>query len=543
MILRFGNCIIDTARRELRRGGRLEQIEPQVYDLLLRLIDCRNRVVSRNELVESIWGGRVISEAAINSRIKSARAALGDDGRSQKWIRTLHRAGYRFIGEVVEQPANLPAAPPLPAASQDVQRILATAETLDNLSLALPAQTSVAILPLHWSGRRPSGQLLADGLTQDIIAQVARAGWLFVAGYGSTSRFRAGPYDAREIGRALGVHYVVQGRIGLAGNRIRVQVALADARSGADIWSESLRRRLDDILEVQQEIATTLAGCLESRIEHREQHRALLKAPEGLDAWEAYHRGCWHMYRFTPRDFAQAEQLFRRATELDPHSPRPWAGLSFVHWQRAFLEMVPDRATESARAMDLARHSLALDPYDPMAHLAVGCAWLLDGHVAEAVDELRTCVQINPSSAVAQYSLAYAMMQFGDAGPSIEIVGRARRLSPYDPMTFAMFGVRGQNLAYLGRHEESAVFAERAATQPNSHYHVKAVGAFCNVLAGRTQVATELYRGVKLARPGYTVEDFYRAFRLCRQEHIDMTRRAFDELEALDVRTGHVAGR
>lgn len=535
MILGFGDCVIDTARRELRRDGRLVHVEPQVYRLLLRLIDHRHRVVPRSELVETVWEGRVVSEAVVNSRIKAARAAVGDDGRGQKWIRTLHRAGYRFVGEVVEQPANLPATQPLPSASEDVQRILATAETLDNLSLALPSQTSVAILPLHWSGRHPSGQLLADGLTQDVIAQVARAGWLFVAGYGSTFRFRDGPYDAREIGRALGVHYVAQGRIELAGNRIRVQIGLADACDGAEIWSENLRRRLDDIAEVQQEIAATLAGCLESRIEHREQRRALLKAPESLDAWEAYHRGCWHMYRFTPQHFAQAEQLFHRAIKLDPHSPRPYAGLSFVCWQRAFLELAPDRAAESARAMELARHSLALDAYDPMARLAVGRAWLLDGHVAEAVDELKACVQINPSSAVAQYSLAYAMMQLGDAGPSIQVVGKARRLSPYDPMTFAMFGVRGQNLAYLGRHEESAVFAERAATQPNSHYHVKAVGAFCNVLAGRTQVATELYRGVKAARPGYTVDDFYRAFRLCRQEQIDMTHRAFRELEALDI--------
>lgn len=539
MILEFGDCLIDTGRRELRRAGELQQIEPQVYRLLLLLIEQRHRVLSRDELVAAIWAGRVVSEAAINSRIKAARAALGDDGHSQKWIRTLHRAGYRFVGEVQEQAAPLPAQAPVrappPGPSGDVQRIVASAETLDGLSLDLPAQASVAILPLRWTGRNPSGQLLADGLTLDVIAQVARCGWLFVVAHGSTFRFREGPYDPREIGRALGVHYVVQGRLQLSGNRMRLQVSLADARDGSEVWGETLRRGLSDLFEVQQEIAETVAGCLESRIEHREQRRALLRAPASLDAWEAYHRGCWHMYRFTPADFELAERFFQRSIELDPHSPRPWAGMSFVHWQRAFLGLAADRAAASARTMELARQSLALDPYDPLSHWAVGRAHLLYGNVPEAVEELEASVQINPSSAVGQYSLAYALMQLGEAEGSIRIVGKARRLSPFDPMTFAMFGVRGQNLSYLGRYGESATFAERAATQPNSHYHVKAVGAYCNVLAGRTEVATDLYRKVQVAHPGYTVADFLTAFRLCRPEQVELTRGAFRQLEALHV--------
>ena len=533
MILRFGDCEIDTARRELRRGGEAQVVEPQVYRLLLLLLENRHRVVTRNELLESIWKGRIVSDAAVNSRIKAARAVVGDDGRVQACIRTLHREGYRFVAAVHEtssQPGLVAAEPDVPA---DVRQIVASAETLDNLDLSLPSQTSVAILPFQFTGSRPSGQLLADGLTHDVITQLARAGWLFVASRGSTFQFRAGPYDARAVGRALGVRYVAQGRVQLIGRRIRVQATLADGSDGSETWGDSFQRPIDDIFEVQQEISEVIAGAMESRIEHLERRRALLKAPANLGAWEAYHRGCWHMYRFTPAAHELAEQFFLQSIALDPNSPRAYAALSFVHWQRAFLERVPDRAAESARTMELAQQSLSLDAYDPMGHWAVGRAHLLEGDVQQAVDELEISVRLNSSSAVGQYSLAYAVMQLGDPDRSIEIVGKARRLSPFDPMTFAMFGVRAQNLSFLGRHEESATFASRAANQPNSHYHVVAVGAYCNVLAGLDGEALTLYRRVKAARPEYSINDFLRAFRLRRPEHVDMTKRAFKQLEQM----------
>ncbi|MEO8313226.1 MAG: winged helix-turn-helix domain-containing protein [Pseudomonadota bacterium] len=533
MILRFGDCEVDTARRELRRRGEIQSVEPQVYRLLLHLLENRHRVVTRDELLETIWKGRVVSDTAVNSRIKAARSAVGDDGRDQSCIRTLHRQGYRFVAAVYEGPSQPVMGAVEAVIPADVRNIVESAETLDNLDLSLPSQTSVAVLPFQLAGSRPSGQLLADGLTYDITTQLSRAGWLFVAARGSTFQFRAGPYDARAIGRALGVHYLVQGRVHLAGNRIRVQASLADTRDGSETWGDSFRRRIDDIFEVQQEISEVIAGALESRIEHMERRRSLLKAPASLDAWEAYHRGCWHMYRFTTGDHELAEQFFLQSIALDPNSPRAYAALSFVHWQRAFLERVPDRAAESARTMELAQQSRSLDPYDPMGHWAVGRAHLLDGDVQQAVDDLEVSVRLNPSSAVGQYSLAYALMQLGDPERSIETVSKARRLSPFDPMTFAMFGVRAQNLSFLGQHEESAVFASRAASQPNSHYHVVAVGAYCNVLAGHHDEAAGLFRRVKAARPDYSLRDFLRAFRLRRAEHIDMTTRAFRQLEKI----------
>lgn len=533
VILRFGDCRIDTERRELRRGGLLVPTEPQVYDLLLLLIEQRHRVVSRDELLDTLWKGKVVSDAAVGSRIKAARAAIGDDGKSQQCIRTLHRTGFRFVADV-ECSGPAPLAPAT-GTREDVQRILSSAETLDNIDLSLPSQTSVAILPLQVACPDPSTQLLADGLAHDLIASVARTGWLFVASRGSTFHFRMGPYDAREIGRALGVHFVVQGRVQRDGDQVLVQLSLGSARDNSEVWGDAIRRRLDGLLDVQQELADTISAVLESRIESAERRRALLRPPASLDAWENYHRGCWHMYRFNAADHNMAEQFFRRSIELDPLSPRAHAGLSFVHWQRAFLEEVPDRDSQARLALESARYSLDLNPHDPQGHWAVGRAHLLFGEVAQAVEELQASVELNPSSAMAQYSLAFALMQLGTPERAIEVVGRARRLSPYDPMTFAMFAVRAQNLAFLGDYEQAAILSERAASRPNAHYQIAAIGAYCNVLAGREEIAAALYRKLKAARPDYGHADFLRAYRLVRPEHIELTREGLRRLESLRV--------
>jgi TolB-like protein/Flp pilus assembly protein TadD len=533
MIYRFGDFELDTARFDLRRGGRAGPVEPQVFELLVHLIEHRDRVVTRKDLYESIWSGRVVSEATLNSRIKAARAAIGDDGRSQSLIRTFHRRGYRFVAPVTEVDTHCVAAVGRKEQGGDVARIVAERETLDNLDLTLPSQPSVAVLPFRPMGDHASQHVLAEGLTHDVITQVARARWLFVVARGSAFKFRDGPFDPREVGRALGVRYVVQGDVQFSSGRVVVRAAIAEATTGAERWADRFDRALDDLIAIQAELAEAVVGSIEVEIEHAERERSLLKSPASLDAWGAYHRGCWHMYRFTPADYDRAEHYFRHSLELDRSAPRAYAGLSFIHWQRAFLELTPDRDTETRRAIERALESLALDPRDPSGHWALGRAYLLDGDLDEAIGELEAAVTLNPSSSVGQYSLSYALMQVGDAARSNEIVTKARRLSPYDVMTFAMYAVRAQNLAFLGQHAEAATFATRAAHQPNAHYHVVAIAAFCNLLAERLEAAREHYGRLRGARPDYSVESFLRAFRHQPQANAELVRRVFAELERL----------
>ena len=239
------------------------------------------------------------------------------------------------------------------------------------------------------------------------------------------------------------------------------------------------------------------------------------------------------MYRFTPGDFDRAEHFFLRSLELDPKAPRAYAGLSFIHWQRAFLELTRDRATQEQLALERAHQSLAADPRDPLGHWALGRAYLLQNELDQAVDELGESVAINPSSAVGQYSYAYSLMQLGETTRSLDANSKARRLSPYDAMTFAMYACFASNLKLVGRYSEAADFATRAARQPNTHYHVVAIAAVCNVLADRREAAKAHYARLLAAYPGYTSADYLKAFRHRPAEHIALIRRAFTQLEAL----------
>ncbi len=531
VLLKFSDCELDPGRLELTRAGCRVPLQPQVGQLLLYLVENRDRAVSREEIYRAIWGPRLVTDATLNSRVRAARAAIGDDGARQALIRTLPRIGYRFVGEVVEERASLRVW--APESRDDVHAVVTGTNDLQDVDLSLPSRPSLVVLPFRVCGQSSAGALLAEGLTHDIITQVARARWLFVLARGTALKFRRGPYDPCDIGRALGVRYIVQGALRPLSGRIRLQVELADAVAREELWAENYWRDAHDVVAVQAEIAEVIVGAIEAEIEHAERQRSLLMAPATLDAWSAYHRGCWHMYRFTPKHYDLAEECFKRSLDLDPTAPRAYAGLSFIHWQRAFLELSADKASEIDKARGFAEESLAIDSRDPLGHWALGRAYLLEDDLDLAVDELEASVTLNPSSAVGQYSLSYALMQVGDSTASNEIVARARRLSPYDAMTFAMYAVRAQNLAFLGEHIEAARYATRAAQQPNAHYHVVAIAAFCNMLAENRDAARHYYSRLKSVRPDYSADAYLTAFRHRRERNAVLVRRTFRALASL----------
>ncbi len=234
--------------------------------------------------------------------------------------------------------------------------------------------------------------------------------------------------------------------------------------------------------------------------------------PSNLDAWSAYHRGAWHMFQFTPAAYEEAERLFQLAAKLDPGASRVFAGLSFVHWQRAFLEIGKDRSFEIAKATELAHHALMLDPRDPQGHWALGRAYQLDEQFDGAIEQLEHAIALNPNFALGHYSVAFARGLSTQNGRSDESVRIARRLSPYDLMSFAMIATQAMNAALLGRFDEGAELGDRAARQGNAHYHIMAIAAFCNALAGRMDAARGHLARLATAHPGYRISDYLRAF-------------------------------
>ncbi len=537
MILQFGSCRMDTSRFELHRGGEHVSVEPQVFDLLLQLIENRDRIVTRDEIIEKIWKGRIVSDAAISSRVKAARQAVGDNGKTQSLIKTIHRRGIRFVGEVrIEADSAKPAeimeavhasqktttsghagsrengdaGRPAPLHATHVDVVLD--ERVAGIDLTLPKQPSIVVLPFQMLGGEEADQIVSDGLSLDIMTGLARTRSLFVISRGTAFMFRGAAHDARSVSEKLGVRYVLHGSIHLRGRQARIHAALTDAIAGSETWANHFTCSIGDIFEVQDGIVGEIIGAVEAEIEHSERRRALLASPSSLDAWSAYHRGSWHMYQFTREGYVEAERLFKLAAKLDPNSSRVFAGLSFVHWQRAFLEIGTDREGEIQQAFDYAKHALLLDPREPQGYWALGRAFLLRHDVDQAVEEIARSVDLNPNFAMGHYSVSFARMLKADGAASDLDVRQARRLSPYDLMSFAMLTVQAFNATVLGRLDEGADLADRAVRQPNSHYHILAMAAFCNAAAGRDHVSQRYVARLKSIHPGYRVADYFRAF-------------------------------
>ena len=555
---------INVETREIwRQGGRVSA-EPQVFDLLLFLLENRHRMVGKDELIDTIWDGRAISDAALSSCIKAARRALGDNGQRQRMIRTVHGRGFRFVGPVeapvqptvqspvephielpqgspgegmaltaVTAPSVIAGNPPTfassiqatiqvdpaihPAANHDACREhgdtcgCGAHDAEAHTERPLANRPSLALLPFQVQGAS-NGLTVAEGLHRDMTVRFARTRWLFVSARASVMALAAKGLGGPEIGSLLGARYQLDGALFVADDRLRITLTLTDTERCCEIWAERFERKMTDIFDLQDQIVEQVVAAVEAEIECQERRRALARHPASLDAWGAYHRALPHLLRFRAEDQASAENFLHLAVRLDPDSPRVFAALSFLHWQRAFLGLGRGWREEVARTFDYAHQSVALDPLDPLCHWALGRAHYLEGDIDAGVAELSHAVALSPSFANGQYSLAYGLMFSDEAARGLPAVDQARRLSPYDPMRFAFWTVRAIVMSFQGEREAGADWTDRAVREPCAHHHITAVAAWANELAGRRTRALSYIDSLKAMVPDYTRDDFFRCF-------------------------------
>jgi TolB-like protein len=515
----FEDCSVDRHRRQLHRGGSLQHVEPQVFDLLLFLIDNRERVVSRDDLLASVWRGRNVSESTLASRINAARRALGDSGEQQRLIRTIHGRGFRFVGTIRETEERAASVDRLtvPAAQAEF-----SAPEASDPSTEAPTRSrrgrraSIAVMPFHASSQ--AARCVADGLSHDIISGLARLRALFVIARGSTFALRERASDPREIGRVLNVDYVATGSVLRDTDRLVVGVELCATSDGRLVWAETYETPLANALDVLGPIAAKIIGSLNAEIQTAECSRAMLRPPNSLNAWEAHHRGLWHMYRFTGPDNERAQQYFERAIKLDPTFSRAYAGLSFTHWQNAFHFKAADRQGEADRAFDAAGRSLLADHRDPAAHWAMGRALWLRGEDATSLRELEEAVALSANFASAYYAMGFVQSQTGDAQAAVEATEVTCDLSPFDPMMYAICAARAYALFRLGCYEEAADWALRVGRQPNAHAYARALSVLILAVAGHLEEARCGMRLVHSLRPGLSIDDVLSSFRLLKDQ-------------------------
>jgi len=524
MLYRFGNHALDTARFELTRHGQAVQVEPQVLKLLIFLIENRDRVVTRDELQKKLWGRRLVTDNALNVRIRAARKAIEDSGQSQGAIKTVHGAGYQFVADV-------DSASRRPEYVHEGRGDPALAETEEPMSYperARAGRPTIVVLPLQPVSNHFSESVVSRGLTHDIITRLARSRMMFVIARGTAFNLSAYGQDVTWIGKQVGVRYVVQGGVQISSNRLKVSIALANALTRQEIWSEQYQRKIDDFMLIQEKIADMIVSALESEVQREEVQRSFLMASTNLDAWSAYHRGLHYMYQFRFDECEKAEYFFKRAIDLEPNVPRPYAGLSFVNFERVFLGFEGNRVAGIRKALDYAAQGLAIDPLDPMAHWAMARAQLLEGELDASKRSLETAVELNPSYAIAQYSLGWVALQLGENVLCRDRIDIARRLSPYDPLKFAMLGVYALNLAMMGQTKEAAAIAKQSTQEVNAHHQALAFAAVTHALDGQRDRARAYFRRVRATVPDYDIKDFLAVFPFSKADDRGRVKRAFD---------------
>jgi DNA-binding SARP family transcriptional activator/TolB-like protein len=373
-------------------------------------------------------------------------------------------------------------------------------------------RASLAVMPLVDGMRADFRGGLADGLTDDIITRLAKLRSLFVIARGSAFALAEGGVGAVEAGRILGVDYVVSGAARREAGRVAISIELSEVQTARIVWSEMFDRRLSNAFEAFDEIGNGIVASISSEIETVERNRAVLKPPECLNAWEAYHRGLWHMYRFTRAENERARHFFQTAVSLDPTFAGGYAGLSFTHWQNAFQHW-GDRDRQSDLALDAAGMSLHVDEQSPTAHWAMGRALWLRGNQEESLRELEQAVQLSPNFALGHYTLAFVHSQTGDAEFAIRASDLSQRLSPFDPLLFAMLSSKAVSLVRLGRFEEATKWALKGAARPNAHNIILATAAHCLGFQSRLDEARSFVGLIRRSAPGYSVNDYLTSFR------------------------------
>jgi len=501
----FDDFVLDTDPAELTRSGARIAVEPQALDLLCLLVENRDRVLSRDDVVDRIWKGRPVTDAEISNCVTSLRSSLGDDGKDERFIRMLDGGGFRFVARlrefaqapVAETPHATAHAEPAPTPQPEPQ---------------IHGRPSIVVLP--FDSLIPAGleRVLCEAVPHELIQALSRLRWIRVIARGTAFRFRAPVPDLGAISRQLAVRYALCGTIERLGDIVTITIELSDCDAGAVVWAERFEVRPEALQEVRHEIVARVISSLEIYIPQNEAEHAQLKSSYDLDAWANYHLGLRHMFRFSKADNDVATTLFERAIAQDPTFARAHAGLSFTRFQDAFLKYTPDIPTAIADARRHAERSMELDPLDPFSNLTMGRSFWLEGNPAGGLSWLERSISLSPNFAQAHYSKSFTQAMQGEATQAIENASKALDLSPLDPLLYAIYSVRALGLLRTAELEQAISEAEQAARAPGAHYLVLMIAAMICSIAGNDAGARHWSAVVRERRPDASKEQFFAAF-------------------------------
>src|SRR6266850_4034114 len=493
----FGDCVLDPGRRELARGSQVIAVGPQVFDLLIYLVRNRERVVSKDDVLDAVWSGRIVSESTLTSHINAVRKAIGDSGEGQRLIRTVARKGFRFVGDVSEvQSSDGGSLKTEPAGSNEAPAP----------GLALPDKPSIAALAFHNLSGDPEQDYFADGVVEDIITALSRIRWLFVIARNSSFTYKGKTVDEKQVGRELGVRYVVEGSVRQSQSRVRITGQLVDTATGTHLWAERFEGRLDDIFELQDQIATSIVGAIASQLERAEIERARRKPTGNLSAYDHYLRAMPYLHRGTREAIESALPLFHKAMALDPEFASAHAMAAWCLCWRKINGWMTDQPREFAEGIRLARLAVELGQDDAVALTRAGHTLAhLAGDLDGAVALLDKALVLNPNLAAAWFLGGFLRAERGDPEAAIEFFTQAMRFSPLDPEMFRMQAGMAMSHLFAERFDLALSWAEQSFRQLPSFALVVLIIAACHALAGRMDKAREAADHLRKLDPAFRI--------------------------------------
>jgi TolB-like protein len=504
MIYEFENFSLDAKRRELRQGTRLVRVEPQAFDLLEYLVRHRERVVSKDDLIEAIWNGRIISDSTLSSRITTARQAISDGGKEQRLIRTVARKGFRFIGDVVgrTEHAEIPhtEAACVPQAS---------------------SKPTIAVLPFT-NLSRDLEQQFVDGLMEDITTELSQFCWLWVLARRLRSTTDGRAVDITQAKRGLQVHYMLEGTVRSTGHRARVTASLIDNTTGTHVWAQRFDAQHDEIFSLQDHITANVVGAIGPKLEQIEIERVSQKAPEDLGSVHHYLRGMGNVYQWSRHGIDNALSHFLEAIKLNPGFASAYGMAAYCYVQRKSYGWIGDPAKEAAECARLAYRAAELAQGDGMA-LAKAAHALAS--VARDIDAgmvfIERALKLNPSLAMAWYVSGWIRLFRGEPEVAAEHLTRAIRLSPFDPLVFKMHAALAYAHFFAGCYDDASAMAANAlGARPNYLTAVRA-GAASHALAGRPDKARSLMMNMRKRHPALRISNLMDLLPFCRSQDFD----------------------
>jgi TolB-like protein/Flp pilus assembly protein TadD len=470
----FEDFCLDTDRRELRRGASLVAVEPKAFDLLEFLIRNRARVVSKDDLIEAIWDGRIVSESALSTNVNAARCAIGDSGEDQRLIKTLHRKGIRFVGEVHDESEG--ASVPTPDQAE---------------AFALPDKPSVAVLPFTNISGDSEYEYFSDGMTEEIITGLSQCNWLFVIARNSSFTYKGKIIDVRQIGRELGVRYVLEGSVRRGGGRLRIAGQLVDATSGLQIWADRFDGEMDDVFELQDRVTQQVVAAIEPTLQLAEIERLKRKPADNFDAYDLLLRAQQLEYEFTVESLMTALRYLKQALAIDRSYAPAMALAAYCHAECQVQGWVHDAVIGKEEGLQLASRAIELGNTD--ANVLWMCAYAfrqLAMDANRARDLAYRSLQLNPNSAIAMTIAGWSELALANPAKALEMFQKAIRLSPRDPRGWFIAAGLGLSHYLMDQFDQAAPWAKNAVLQnPRSGVALRILAA-CLAKAGECEEAS-----------------------------------------------------